>query len=96
MSPADTLMMIGSYPLKVSLGASRGRVTFDIRYHFQAKAGGHLLPGRRGVTIPVQALPEVIAALLQIKEALIADGVCEFGAPGDPPRFHLHRLPSNF
>ena len=96
MSPADSLFMAGKHPLRVSLEGHRGRPVVQVRYQYQPKDGGPLRPGFRGVAVPVEYLPEVIDALLKIKDQLLADGAMEQSGPGNPVKFNANVYPRDF
>jgi hypothetical protein len=98
MSPADSIIPLnGKYPLKVSLGAHRGRIVVDLRYQYLAKEeGDRLKPTRRGVTINAVALPEILTALNQIHRQMINDGVLEYVDEGSPPKFRPEIYPKDF
>lgn len=96
MSPADSILAIGKYPLKISLGAHRGRVIFDIRFQYLHAETGAIKPTRRGVTIPAACLPEIIEALEKLKAEMIDDGALECTRDGAPPKFNPHVYPMDF
>lgn len=95
MSPKDSIIAAGKYPLKVSLAAHRGRIIFDIRYQYLTETGA-IKPTRRGVTIPADMLHEVIEALEAIKSQMIEDGALEYTEGANPPKFQPHVYPSDF
>ena len=96
MSPADSTIALGKHTLKVRLAAHRGRVVLDLRYFYLPPYGGPLKPGRRGVTIPASALPDVLHALEKIKEQMIRDGALTYDGDGIPPKFTPQVYPTDF
>lgn len=96
MSPADSTIIIRDQILKVRLAAHRGRVIFDIRFHYQPANGGNLKPGKRGITLPADTLPEIIDALEALKAQLIHDGFMEVTGENRPPKFHPHVYSPDF
>lgn len=96
MSPADSTLAIDKRTLKVRLAAHRGRVIFDIRYHYQPADGGPLKPTLRGITVPAAALQDIITALEKLKAQMVRDGALEFTGEGNPPKFHPHVYPTDF
>ena len=94
MSPADTLLAVpGKYPLKITLAGHRGRVVVDLRYQYLDAATDRFRPGRRGITLPAAALPEIINALEAIKAEMVRDGALD---EGNPPKFNSHMYPNDF
>lgn len=96
MSPADTLFMAGKHPLRISLEGHRGRVIVQIRYQYQPKDGGPLKPGFRGVAVPAEYLPEVIASLEKIRARMLEDGALEDTGQDNPVKFNGSVYPRQF
>ncbi|MDD5365329.1 MAG: PC4/YdbC family ssDNA-binding protein [Gallionellaceae bacterium] len=96
MSPSDTLLLIGKYPLKVTLTAHRGRVVVDLRFQYLSAADNRLKPTRRGIALPAAALPEIISALEAIKGQMVRNGYMEPSGDGSPPKIHSHVYPPDF
>ncbi len=67
---------------------------FDLRFQYLDKEGS-IKPGKRGVSISADALPEVIEALLAIRAHLVHDGYLEFTGEGNPCKVHPGALPGN-
>jgi hypothetical protein len=93
MSPDDSTIIIGKYPLKISLAAHRARVVVDMRFQYLPANGDRLMPTRRGVTFVAAALPEIIAALEKLKALMVHDGYMD---EGSPPKINPHVYPSDF
>lgn len=92
MSAADSTLMLGKHPVKVSLEGHRGAVVVSIRrLYFDER--GTLAPTRIGINIPAQNVPDVIKALKRIEAQMVADGA--MGA-GDPPKYSPHVYPRDF
>lgn len=92
-SPADSTLTIYNQILKVTLCNHRNRIVFDLRYQYLADNGA-IKPGKRGISISADALPEVITALEAIKAELVHDGYLEFTSEASPPKIHTEVYPS--
>lgn len=95
MSPADSILLLGKYPLKIMLTAHRGRVVADLRFQY-VDSDNRLKPTRRGVSLPAAALPEIIIALEALQAQMARDGFMELTGDGSPPKIHSHVYPSDF
>lgn len=91
MSHADTLLLLGKHPVKVSLEGHRGAVVVSVRRQY-IDGGGAFRPTYAGINFPAQHLPDVIAALEKLRDQLVADGAMD---SGDPPKF-TPRYPRDF
>lgn len=96
MSPADSLLLLGKYPLKIMLTAHRGRVVVDLRFQYVDLSDNRLKPTRRGVSLPAAALSEIIAALEALQAQMVRDGYMEPSGDGSPPKINSHVYPSDF
>ncbi|MDR3452635.1 MAG: hypothetical protein P4L96_07520 [Rhodoferax sp.] len=92
MSAADTVLLLGKHPVKISLEGHRGAVVICLRRQYLA-AGGALKPTFQGINFPADCLPEVIAALERLKAQMIGDGALGGGCP---PKFHSNVYPRDF
>ena len=78
--------------VQVSRSAYRGRNRIDLREFFPSE-GGELKPTRRGVTLPLNTLPALRAALEQAEADALRLGLLEAGA--QPTRNdHVPDLPA--
>lgn len=59
-------------PLIIKESFFRGNHRISLRYHYPDKRDQTLRPGKRGVEIPLEAIPVTIAALTQLQEAITA------------------------
>jgi hypothetical protein len=96
MSPADSVLLLGKYPLKVTLVAHRGRVVVDLRFQYLSGGNGPLKPTKRGISLPADALPAIISALEAIKTQMVRDGYMDLVGDGSPPKIHTRVYPSDF
>jgi hypothetical protein len=87
LSPADSTLTIRDQLLKFTLCNRSHRIIVDLRYQYLA-ADGSIKPGKRGVSISADALPEVITALEAIKAQLVHDGYLEFTEETSPCKVH--------
>jgi hypothetical protein len=61
-------------PVKIQMSDWRGELRIDIRHHFTPRNAPHkLLPTKKGASIPVEYLDDVIETLLTFKEMLDAE-----------------------
>lgn len=91
MSTADTLLMLGKHPVKISLEGYRGAVVVSVRRQYVDERGA-FRPAYAGLNFPAQHLPDVIRALDRLRAQLVADGAMD---TGDPPKFSP-RYPRDF
>jgi hypothetical protein len=91
MSAADSLLLLGKHPVKISLEGHRGAVVVSVRRQYVDERGA-FRPSYAGINFPAQHLPDVIRALERLKAQLVADGAM---GSGDPPKFSP-RYPRDF
>ena len=53
--------------LRLSVEAYKGRILFNGRIWYTPTAGAELRPGRDGWAMPIDQLPEIVAALQQLE-----------------------------
>lgn len=60
--------------LRVSLGEYRGHQLVSLRVWFEAQ-DGTMRPGNSGVALKVEALPELVAAIIEAERVALATGL---------------------
>jgi hypothetical protein len=92
VSAADSTLLLGKHPVKISLEGHRGAVVVSVRRQF-VDGSGALRPSYAGINFPAQHLPDVIRALERLQAQMVADGAMD---SGDPPKYCPHVYPRDF
>lgn len=92
MSAADSMLLLGKHPVKVSLEGHRGAVVVSVRRQYVDQRGA-FRPSYAGINFPAQHLPDVIDALERLRARLVSDGAMD---EAKPPKFTGHVYPRDF